>query len=425
MESPTAKMSQMRCSNPECRSTDIDLNESSGEAVCVRCGTVCEESTIVTAEGTEGYLADRRRDPWGGRPPPPPFFFGVGDTGGKDSPVESIHDAASRGDVEAVRRLLASGASPNSFCEAPDSFRERPESFYFGVDPQGETPILALCKVRRFTDGCAACLELLRDAGADLEATDGYGLTPLHYAARRGDTKMVSLLVDAGVDVDAKTLDQETALHYAARRGDTKIVSLLVDAGVDVDAKTPDEETALYLAVYHRATSCVEVLLAAGASLNLREGHGLTPSLHYAARRGNTKIVSLLVEAGLDVDAKTPDEETALYLAVYHRATSCVEVLLAAGASPNLREGHRLTPFDLALRREYHRMWPLFLRAGAELPAAYPPDPYLGRVVAAGGFKRYAQAHLARIRPTFASMLRLPAQPARRVAEFWLHAGYY
>ena len=385
-------MSQMRCSNPECRSTDIDLNESSAEAVCVRCGTVCEESTIVTAEGTEGYLADRRRDPWGGRPPPPPFFFGVGDTGGKDSPVESIHDAASRGDVEAVRRLLASGASPNSFCEAPDSFRERPESFYFGVDPQGETPILALCKVRRFTDGCAACLELLRDAGADLEATDGYGLTPLHYAARRGDTKMVSLLVEAGVDVDATTLDKETAL---------------------------------YLAVRHRATGCVEVLLAAGASLNLREGHGLTPSLHYAARRGNTKIVSLLVEAGLDVDAKTPDGETALYLAVYHRATSCVEVLLAAGASPNLREGHRLTPFDLALRREYHRMWPLFLRAGAELPAAYPPDPYLGRVVAAGGFKRYAQAHLARIRPTFASMLRLPAQPARRVAEFWLHAGYY
>ncbi len=315
----------MRCSNPECRSTDIDLNESSGEAVCVRCGTVCEESTIVTVEGTEGYLADRRSDPWGGRPPPPPFFFGVGDTGGKDSPVESIHDAASRGDVEAVRRLLASGASPNSFCEVPDSFRERPESFYFGVDPQGETPILALCKVRRFTDGCAACLELLRDAGADLEATDGYGLTPLHYAARRGDTK----------------------------------------------------------------------------------------------------IVSLLVEAGLDVDAKTPDGETALYLAVYHRATSCVGVLLAAGASPNLREGHRLTPFDLALRREYHRMWPLFLRAGAELPAAYPPDPYLGRVVAAGGFKKYAQDHLARITPTFASMLRLPAQPARRVAEFWLHAGYY
>jgi ankyrin repeat protein len=257
-----------------------------------------------------------------------------------------------------------------------------------------------------------------------LEATDGYGLTPLHYAARRGDTKIASLLVEAGVDVDAKTLDKETALHYAARRGDTKIASLLVEAGVDVDAKTPDGDTALYLAVRHGATGCVEVLLAAGASLKLREGHGLTPALHYAARRGDTKIASLLVEAGVDVDAKTPDGDTALYLAVRHRATSCVEVLLAAGASPNLREGIRLTPFELALRR-YRRMWPLFLRAGAELPAAYPPDLYLGRVVTAGGFKKYAQAHLKRITPTFASMLRLPAQPARRVAEFWLHAGYY
>ena len=332
MKSPTVKMSQMRCSNPECRGTDIDLNESSGEAVCVRCGTVCEDSTIVTVEGTEGYLADRRSDFWGGRPPRPPSL----------EPRVAISAAAIRGDVESVRRLLASGASPNSFC--PEVDPESPEAY--------ETPILALCKVRGFTDGRAACLELLRDAGADLEAVDGYGFTPLHYAARRGDTKIVSSLVEAGVDVDAKTL------HYAAGRGDTKIVSLLVDAGVDVDAKTPDKETALYLAVRHRATGCVEVLLA-------------------------------------------------------------------AGASPNLREGHGLTPFGLALRREYRRMWPLFLRAGAELPAAYPPDPYLGRVVAAGGFKKYAQAHLARITPTFASMLRLAAQPARRVAEFWLHAGYY
>ena len=203
------------------------------------------------------------------------------------------------------------------------------------------------------------------------------------------------------------------------------MVSLLVDAGVDVDAKTPDEETALYLAVRHGATGCVEVLLAAGAALNLREGHGLTPALHYAAGRGDTKIVSLLVDAGVDVDAKTPDIETALYLAVRHWATGCVEVLLAAGASPNLRLRYGLTPFGIALRREYRRVWPLFLRAGAELPAAYPPDPYLGRVVAAGGFKKYALDHLARIIPTFASMLRLPAQPARRVAEFWLHAGYY
>jgi len=298
--------------------------------------------------------------------------------------MATLREAAWRGDVEMLRKCLRAGIRP----DVTDDYGRTPLHLLCGpLHPQASSNTTAADEDRR-----AACFKLLRDAGANLEATNSSSWTPLHCAVCIGSVGLVSLLVQSGVNVDAATTGGTTALHFAVRMG---------------------------------PNNCLEVLLAAGASLNLREGHGLTPSLHYAARRGNTKIVSLLVEAGVDVDAKTPDEETALYLAVRHRATGCVEVLLAAGASPNLREGHRLTPFDLALRREYHRMWPLFLRAGAELPAAYPPDPYLGRVVAAGGFKRYAQAHLARIRPTFASMLRLPAQPARRVAEFWLHAGYY
>ena len=306
-------MSQLRCSNPECRSTDIDLNESSGEAVCVRCGTVCEESTIVTAEGTEGYLADRRSDCsplWGGRPPRPPPL----------EPTVAISAAAIRGDVESVRRLLASGASPNSF--DPEVDPESPEAY--------ETPILAMCKVRGFTDGRAACLELLRDAGADLEAADGDGMTPLHYAARRGDTKIVSILVDEGVDVDAKAWS---------------------------------------------------------------DGN-------------NFKC-------------------TALHLAVRQRATGCVKVLLAAGASPNLREFDGSTPFGVAINTCPPRTWPLFLRAGAEIPTNIT-RPYIVRVRNAGGFKNYAQAHLTRVTKTVESVLGLPARPARLVVEFWLlHAGYY
>ena len=40
-------------------------------------------------------------------------------------------------------------------------------------------------------------------------------------------------------------------------------------------------------------------------------------------------------------------------------------------------------------------------------------------------FKKYAQAHLARVTTTFKSKLSLPARPARLVAEYWLHAGFY
>jgi hypothetical protein len=50
---------------------------------------------------------------------------------------------------------------------------------------------------------------------------------------------------------------------------------------------------------------------------------------------------------------------------------------------------------------------------------------YFQKVIDAGGFKKYEQAHLAALTATFAPKLRLPVRPARLVAEYWLHAGFY
>ena len=150
---------------------------------------------------------------------------------------------------------------------------------------------------------------------------------------------------------------------------------------------------------------------------------GYTP-LHCAVCSGSVRLLSLLIQSGVNVDAIDNGNATALHLAVRRRATDCVEVLMAAGASLTL-ETHGWTPFGLALLRGHRSMWPLFLRAGAELPAAYPPDPYLGRVVAAGGFKKYEQAHITRITAILAPMPRLPPEMVRKIVEFWLHAGYY
>ncbi len=71
----------------------------------------------------------------------------------------------------------------------------------------------------------------------------------------------------------------------------------------------------------------------------------------------------------------------------------------------------------------YHRTWPLFLRAGAEIPTDNT-KPYLVRVRNAGGFQRYAQAHVARIAAILETPL-LPPELVRKVLAFHLHAGYY
>ena len=128
---------------------------------------------------------------------------------------------------------------------------------------------------------------------------------------------------------------------------------------------------------------------------------GTTP-LHRASKAGSETAVAMLVEAGAAVDAKDDYNRTPLPLAV-----------------------------DTSLRRA-RRVIPILLRAGAEIFFPAPEDmenptenPYIRRVLMAGGFKKYEQAHLARITKILAPTPRLPPEMVRKIVEFWLHAGYY
>jgi hypothetical protein len=133
-------------------------------------------------------------------------------------------------------------------------------------------------------------------------------------------------------------------------------------------------------------------------------------------------MASLLVQARVNVDATGNHGVTALHFAARKGAADCVEVLLAAGADIDARTSAGRRPFDVALTRS-RRMWPLFLRAGAEIPTDNT-EPYIVRVRNAGGFQRYAQAHVARIASILETPL-LPPELVRKVLAFWLHAGYY
>ena len=76
---------------------------------------------------------------------------------------------------------------------------------------------------------------------------------------------------------------------------------------------------------------------------------------------------------------------------------------------------------------------PVLLRAGATLDRALIEKysgsyPYLAKVHAAGGWKRYAQAHAARLAPIFAKAFphaRLPPELVAHIVDLWAHVGYY
>lgn len=100
----------------------------------------------------------------------------------------------------------------------------------------------------------------LLSAGADINALNAVGQTPLHCAARNGFDNMVNELLRLEASVNAKDENEYTALHGAAAHGYVDVVRTLLHAGADPDAENRDAETAAYLARGRGHEDVVELL---------------------------------------------------------------------------------------------------------------------------------------------------------------------
>ena len=99
--------------------------------------------------------------------------------------------------------------------------------------------------------GHVEALQLLLEAGADAEAQDRNGLTPLHCAVENGQPKSMQLLLEAGPDKEAQNRQGYTSLHATACNGDAEAMQLLLEAGADKDDKDHnhgENATPLFLA---------------------------------------------------------------------------------------------------------------------------------------------------------------------------------
>ncbi|KZS85989.1 hypothetical protein B4U45_28765 [Mycobacterium persicum] len=88
----------------------------------------------------------------------------------------------------------------------------------------------------------------LLDAGADVNAIDDEGSTPLHFATKGESEEAVRLLLDAGADVNAKNTKGETPLYNAVRNttpAALHIMRLLRERGADPTIETANGSTAL------------------------------------------------------------------------------------------------------------------------------------------------------------------------------------
>ena len=176
-------------------------------------------------------------------------------------------------------------------------------------------------------------IELLIQAGADVNETDFLERTPLMFAASNDkyvyDSKVIETLLSHGADVKCKDLYGKTALMYACEKiDDLKTVSMLINAGADVNEKDDEGRTPLMMACGEGGCSVeiIKFLLRAGADVNAQDNDGWTALFWAAANRelyGDeaTEIIDTLIFSGADVYRQdgSENEKTALDVAVGYK----------------------------------------------------------------------------------------------------------
>lgn len=96
--------------------------------------------------------------------------------------------------------------------------------------------------------------------GADVNAKDKYGLTPMHGAVEKGNLEMVKLLIKNGAVVNAKDNDEKTPLFYAVDNKSHDMVTTLIQKGADVNAKDANRNTPLDIATENKLTEIIGLL---------------------------------------------------------------------------------------------------------------------------------------------------------------------
>jgi ankyrin repeat protein len=285
-------------------------------------------------------------------------------------PQTPLQIAARNGNLELMKLLISAGAVVNT----PESFwssalqnaaqGKHYEIVQLLLDAQadintcfGRYGCALECAIR---ERSTRLTELLLNSGADVNSSGEDGITPLLSAVKVNDDDMVSCLLKRGAKANTPAATyswidgKRNCIQWAIKNGNINILSLLLDHGGDING-----EPSLTVAVQESNYEMVEYLLSAGA--NVDDCRGENTALEAAAEKKDSKMTSILLEAGAD-----PSNDNSISFAAKASDFDLISVLLGRGADINKFGDKMESALYQAAQAENLELVQFLLRNGAD-----------------------------------------------------------
>ncbi|KAL3479600.1 ankyrin repeat-containing domain protein [Aspergillus californicus] len=286
-----------------------------------------------------------------------------------------LFEAVQGGDIEMMELLLRSGANPSAtngwkrsllyMASAIGNAHTVQLLLEYGADTQ--TDSLGPLRVAA-QDGCTTVIQPLVDAGFDINSTATGDWFPLWTATRYNHVETMREIIRCGANIHLLDRKGRSAVFATASHQSTSALELLLEAGADVTIRTDDGTTILHDAAYQSAASeVVQLMIDHGADAFAVGPNGT--ALHYAALgQYRYSPIRLLLRAGIDVEARNKNGETALHIAAKDTSRDVWD-LLHAGADVNARAANGSTPLHCAASASDSSIYTMLLDSGADITA--------------------------------------------------------
>jgi ankyrin repeat protein len=297
-----------------------------------------------------------------------------------------IFEAAKKGDLEAVKKILA--AHPE-LANAKDKNHRFVETVLHKASGAGHKAVVALL-IEEGADvnagdiddstsldvaaqrGHTAVVAFLVKKGAAVNHADRNGMTPLHFASYEGHTKAAGILIAVGAKVNARTQGNSLPLHGAASGGHVDLCRMLIDEGSELETINDFGYPPILSAAAGGCEEIVKLLADGGADLEAKTTNGRNALILACEARRNQSptLIAYLIRNGLDVNARSFDGQSPLMVAIWGENSDVIRTLIESGADVNAVDHYNRTPIMAAAHRGNRDLIRLLVKAGAEVNVA-------------------------------------------------------